>query len=116
MPQTSEMRFGTEASGLFLAREDCQRYMGALHAVLAGRNDPISMATAEELLELLKESNDDTEGLVLCLKPIPACVADALRTELHQTPNWTIPPYAEIACQGCGFHICGCSRSLTVQT
>jgi hypothetical protein len=75
MLQTGEMQFGDMPMGIYLTHQDVLRYFDALHTVLAGRKDPISVDTVEELIEVLREAEDDEIVEIQKMKPYPECVA-----------------------------------------
>lgn len=75
MMQTGEMQFGNLPLGIYLTHADVLRYFDALHSVLAGRTDVISTATIEELVEVLREAEDDEIVEVQKMKPYEECVA-----------------------------------------
>lgn len=70
---TGEMKFAGEQTGLFISHEDALTYFAALHTVLNGRHDTISDAQVQELMELLREANDDTIGVVQVMQPFDRC-------------------------------------------
>ena len=70
---TGEMKFAGEPTGLFINHDDALLYRSAVLSLLRGRSDPISLATAEQLMELLGEADDDKVGLVQVLRPFDEC-------------------------------------------
>ncbi len=75
MLQTGEMQFGDLPMGIYLEHEDVLRYFDALHTVLAGRKDAISLDTVEELIEVLREAEADEVVEIQKMKPYEQCVA-----------------------------------------
>jgi hypothetical protein len=67
--QTGEMQFGAIPMGIYLTHEDVRRYYDALHSILAGRKDPISTYTVEELIEVLREAEVDEVVEIQKMKP-----------------------------------------------
>lgn len=59
---TGEIKFGSEPTGLFISHSDAKIYMNALHSMMAGRKDPIVVATFYQFMQLLSEASDDDIG------------------------------------------------------
>jgi hypothetical protein len=75
--ETGEMQFGQLPMGIYVTHEDVQRYFGALHMMLHGRSDTISTDTVLELLEVLREAEDNEVVEVQKMKPYEECMARA---------------------------------------
>ncbi|MCE9591152.1 MAG: hypothetical protein K8S99_11585 [Planctomycetes bacterium] len=59
---TTELKFGAEPSGLYIAHDDLRLYRSALQAIREGRSDPICQATFAQLMDLMNQAADDDIG------------------------------------------------------
>jgi hypothetical protein len=73
MLRTGDMQFGDAPTGVYLTDQDCERFYAAVYTVMRGRQDPISLDTAAQLLELLHEAEDGEVRDVQYLKPYEDC-------------------------------------------
>ena len=76
-PETGEIRFGSEKGGLFITNEDCQMYFAALHTILAGRHDSISLAQLVQLQEMLRSFYSEDFGKFQSLRSFEECLKDS---------------------------------------
>jgi hypothetical protein len=69
------MQFGDAPMGIYLTHQDVVRYFDALHTVLSGRKEAISVDTVEELIEVLREAEVDELVEIQKMKPYGECLA-----------------------------------------
>ncbi len=84
---TGSLKFSGEKTGTFISSQDSNTYSSAILALLNGRHDAISVAAAQQLLQVLMEaSSDDITGTIQVLKSFDECrIAEAVNDRVMRT-------------------------------